>query len=76
MTKPDKGKAAPPAGMEWAATLCFGTPAQPMHREGAEQFNRKSLDVYKRQVQYGVAEGYEKEWNINGEKVTLGVKKA
>lgn len=44
MTKPDKGKAAPPAGTEWVATLCFGTPAQPMHREGAEQFNRKSLN--------------------------------
>ena len=27
-------------------------------------------------VQYGSAEGYEKEWNINGEKVVLGVKKA
>ena len=27
-------------------------------------------------VQYGTTEGYEKEWNINGEKVTLGVKKA
>lgn len=44
MTKPDKGKVAPPAGMEWVATLCFGTPAQPMHREGPEQFNRKSLN--------------------------------
>lgn len=44
MTKPDKGKVAPPAGMEWLATLCFGTPAQPMHREGTEQFNRKSLN--------------------------------
>lgn len=29
-----------------------------------------------RGVQYGTAEGYEKEWNINGEKVTLAVKKA
>lgn len=44
MTKPDKGKAAPPEGMEWLATLCFGTPAQPMHRTGAEQFKRKSLN--------------------------------
>ncbi|MEA5004157.1 MAG: DUF5915 domain-containing protein, partial [Christensenella sp.] len=27
-------------------------------------------------VHYGSVDGYEKEWNINGEKVTLGVKKA
>ena len=27
-------------------------------------------------VHYGRVDGYEKEWNINGEKVTLGVKKA
>ena len=33
-------------------------------------------EVLAQGVQYGVAEGYEKEWNINGEKVTLGVKKA
>ncbi|WP_302761206.1 nitroreductase family protein [Christensenella hongkongensis] len=43
-TKPDKNKVAAPAGMEWVISLCFGTPAQPMHREGAEQFNRKSLN--------------------------------
>ena len=33
-------------------------------------------EVLAQGVQYGVAESYEKEWNINGEKVTLGVKKA
>lgn len=43
-TKPEKGRVAPPAGMEWAATLGFGTPAQPMHRETAEEFKRKSLN--------------------------------
>ncbi len=44
LTKPDKNKVSAPAGMSWAATLCFGTPAQPMHREEISQFNRKRLN--------------------------------
>ncbi|MEA4854532.1 MAG: nitroreductase family protein [Christensenella sp.] len=42
--KPDKAKDTTPTGLEWIATLCFGTPAQPMHREGAAQFKRKTLN--------------------------------
>lgn len=33
-------------------------------------------EVLALRVHYGRADGYEKEWNINGEKVALGVKKA
>lgn len=44
LTKPDAAAVPVPDGMEWVATLCFGTPAQPMHREGADEFKRKSLN--------------------------------
>ena len=33
-------------------------------------------DVLAEAVVFGSTDGYVKEWNINGEKVTLGVKKA
>lgn len=43
LKKPEKTVAAP-SGMEWVATLCFGTPAQSMHRESTDEFKRKSLN--------------------------------
>lgn len=43
LRKPEK-ETPVPEGMEWVATLCFGTPAQPMHRETADEFKRKSLN--------------------------------
>lgn len=42
--KPEKGKVSAPAGMEWVATICFGTPAQPMHRDDTSQFKRNTLN--------------------------------
>ncbi|MEG2625072.1 MAG: nitroreductase family protein [Christensenella sp.] len=42
-TQPHK-TVCPPDGMEWVATLEFGTPAQIMHRSAASEFKRKSLN--------------------------------
>lgn len=41
-------------------------------RSNEEQIKK---EVLARSVQYGATDGFEKEWNINGEKVTLAVKK-
>ena len=44
MAKPVKGVLTPPQGMEYVTTLCFGTPAQEMHRSAPAEFKRNTLN--------------------------------
>lgn len=44
MTKPAKNSVQVPQGMVFVITLCFGTPAQEMHRKNITEFKRDSLN--------------------------------
>ncbi len=43
MAKPDKGAPLTRNGLEFIVMLAFGSPAEPVHRTGKEQFKRNSL---------------------------------
>lgn len=43
MAKPDKGVPLTRNGLEFIVMLAFGSPAEPVHRTGKEQFKRNSL---------------------------------